>query len=83
MFLIIFDSCFKASGIARGKSSLTRYPPGILAYLKNVKEKLGTDTEKIQAFEKGVNNYYKNHIKKNFSNFDFYIGASMNVETGM
>ena len=49
-------------------------------YLKQVVEKLkkgGADEDKIKAFQKKVQDYYRTKIAPNFGDFDFYIGESM------
>lgn len=54
-----------------------------LAYLKKVVEKLkekGADEATIKKFQTGATNYYTNHIKPNFKDFDFYTGESMDPD---
>lgn len=54
-----------------------------LGYLKKVVEKLkekGADEATIKKFQTGATNYYTNHIKPNFKDFDFYTGESMDPD---
>lgn len=54
-----------------------------LGYLKKVVEKLkekGADEATIKKFQAGATNYYTNHIKPNFKDFDFYTGESMDPD---
>ncbi|KAL8870256.1 MAG: hypothetical protein Q9174_003660 [Haloplaca sp. 1 TL-2023] len=55
----------------------------IPAYMKKVVTKLkenGADEEKVKAFQTGATNYFKDHIKPNFKDFDFYAGESMDPD---
>ena len=40
----------------------------------------GKSEDEIKDFQKGVQNYYTNKIAKNFGDYDFYLGESMNPD---
>lgn len=47
--------------------------------VEKLKEK-GADEATIKKFQTGATNYYTNHIKPNFKDFDFYTGESMDPD---
>lgn len=52
-------------------------------YLGTIKTKLnenGATEAEIKDFQTRAQNYYLNHIKPNFSNYEFYAGDSMNMD---
>lgn len=47
--------------------------------VEKLKEK-GADEATIKKFQTGATNYYTNHIKPHFKDFDFYTGESMDPD---
>ncbi|KAL8968184.1 MAG: hypothetical protein Q9183_002582 [Haloplaca sp. 2 TL-2023] len=72
----------EASG-TRAFGTLKDYQGQLKTYMKKVVTKLkenGADDEKVKAFQNGAQNYFKDHIKPNFKDFDFYVGESMDPD---
>ncbi|KAI5457865.1 translationally controlled tumor protein [Mariannaea sp. PMI_226] len=71
---------FRLQSTAFDKKGYMAYLKGYMKKVKTELEKSGAPAEEITAFTKGAQKFVVEKLQKNFGDYEFYVGESMNPD---